>query len=72
MSDSVSDALEELIPEKPIKIVMGGDAVVTTTPRGKNKKVIRPPPPVYGSFRESKVSTFHVPFVHTWLMLDSE
>lgn len=41
--------------EKPIEIKMGAEEVVTVTPRGKNKKVIRQPPPVYGSMRGSKV-----------------
>lgn len=41
--------------EKPIEIQMGAEEIVTVTPRGKNKKVIRQPPPVYGSMRGSKV-----------------
>lgn len=41
--------------EKPIQISMGAEEIVTTTPRGKNKKVIRQPPPVYGNMRESRV-----------------
>lgn len=56
-SDSSVDPFADPISEKPIAVVVGGDEIVTTTPRGKNKKVIRPPPPVYGNFRESKVSS---------------
>lgn len=41
--------------EKPVEIKMGAEEIVTATPRGKNKKVIRQPPPIYGSFRGSKV-----------------
>ena len=49
------DSFEESIAEKPIEIRMGAEEVVTTTPRGKNKKVVKQPPPVYGSFRQSQV-----------------
>lgn len=54
-SSSSADSFEESMSEKPIAVVMGGDEIVTTTPRGKNKRVIRQPPPVYGNFRGSKV-----------------
>lgn len=54
-SESSVNPFADPISEKPIPVVVGGDEIVTTTPRGKNKKVIRPPPPIYGNFRESKV-----------------
>lgn len=55
-SETSVNPFADPVSEKPIAVVVGGDEVVTTTPRGKNKRVVRPPPPVYGSFRESKVS----------------
>lgn len=42
------------ITEKPVPILEGPVEVIQTTPRGKNKRVVRQPPPVYGNFRESK------------------
>lgn len=54
-ADDASNPFDDPIPEKPIEIRMGAEEVVTTTPRGKTKKVIRQPPPVYGNLRESKV-----------------
>lgn len=44
------------ISEKPVQILEGPVEVIESTPRGKNKRVVRQPPPVYGQFRESKVS----------------
>jgi len=49
------DPFADPLSEKPVHILEPVQ-VIETTPRGKNKKVVRQPPPVYGNFRESKVS----------------
>lgn len=54
-SENSINSFTDPISEKPICVIEGGDEVVTTTPRGKNTKVVRPPPPVYGNVRGSKV-----------------
>jgi len=50
------DALADHHFEKPTQILEGPEEMIETTPRGKNKRVVKQPPPVYGNFRESKVS----------------
>lgn len=50
-----NDHTRAMMSEKPIEIREGAEEIVTVTPRGRNKRVIRQPPPVYGSFRGSKV-----------------
>lgn len=67
-SRSGSESLTKIFadPEvgKPVAIAMGPEEVLTTTPRGKNRKVIRQPPPVYGNLRESKRMNPEMVFWH--------
>ena len=54
-SYSESSEVSYVDVEKAVEIIPGPEETVTTTPKGKNKLVIKQPPPVYGNFRGSQV-----------------
>ncbi|KAK5950550.1 hypothetical protein OHC33_008493 [Knufia fluminis] len=58
------DPFADPISEKPVQILEGPVEVIESTPRGKNKRVVRQPPPVYGQFRESKRMNPEMVFWH--------